>query len=212
MARLRDVPHVLRTVGPFQFVKRVWRQGSDDQLMTWASALAYSWLFAVFPFFIFLMTLVPELPTDWVDTVKREIHDLIKFLPKDAADTLWLNVQQVLDAQPGARWLRALGLVFALWAASGGMSQTMAALDRCYELHETRPFWRHRLVALLMTVVIATLFLLVVVLLPVGGIVKAWIIRQGMMGFYEGAPWMVAFDVVRWGLAVFLMVCFLRVV
>ena len=44
MARLRDVPYVLRTVGPVTFATRVWTQGSEDQLMTWASALAYSWL------------------------------------------------------------------------------------------------------------------------------------------------------------------------
>jgi len=71
MARLRDVPHVLRTVGPIQFALRVWRQGSEDFLMTWASALAYAWLFAVFPFFVFLMTLVPYLPIKASQKKKR---------------------------------------------------------------------------------------------------------------------------------------------
>src|SRR5437868_13511921 len=54
MARLRDVPPVIRKVGIWGFAYRVWMQIGDDQLFTWASALAYSWLFAIFPFFIFL--------------------------------------------------------------------------------------------------------------------------------------------------------------
>src|SRR4051812_21289550 len=137
MARLRDVPQVLRTVGPIAFVKRVWTQGSEDQLMTWASALAYSWLFAAFPFFIFLMTFVPNLPERTMNTVRSELKDFIYQLPATAADPLWTNVEtQVLNAPVGKGWLRYVGLVLALWSASGGMAVTITALGRCYELRQ----------------------------------------------------------------------------
>ena len=111
MARLRDVPHVLRTVGPFAFAKRVWRQGSDDQLMTWAAALAYSWLFAVFPFFIFLMTLIPYLPVG-TDTVRqRAARHRLQLSPKPAADANLTNVEtHLLNPTPRlGRWLRGGG-------------------------------------------------------------------------------------------------------
>jgi membrane protein len=194
MARLRDVPHVLRTVGVVGFVRRVWKQGSDDQLMTWAAALAYSWLFAVFPFFIFLMTLVPFL------------------FPTQAAETLWNNLHQhLLNPPPGSLWLRVGGIAVALWAASGGMAMTMNALDKCYELKEGRAFHRHRFLAMVLTVTVATLVLMVVLLLPVGGVVKDWIIRQELPGLHKGSPWMVAFDVARWALALPFMVSILTV-
>src|SRR5689334_4822280 len=54
MARLKDVPTVVRSVGALGFGKRVWQQIIEDNLFAWASALAYSWLFAVFPFLIFV--------------------------------------------------------------------------------------------------------------------------------------------------------------
>jgi membrane protein len=91
------------------------------------------------------------------------------------------------------------------------MAATMTALDRCYELRDGRPWFRQRFIAVLMTVVVATLILLVVLLLPVGGIVKAWVIRQNWPGFYRGAPWLVAFDIARWALAVLLLVSILTV-
>src|SRR4051812_27400206 len=160
MARLRDVPQVLRTVGPIAFMKRVWTQGSEDQLMTWASALAYSWLFAVFPFLIFLMTFVPNLPERTMTTVRTELKDLIYQLPASAADPLWLNVEgQVLQGPQGKGWLRYVGLVLALWSGSGGMAVTMSALARCYELREGRSYLRHRFVAVIMTFAIASMIL-----------------------------------------------------
>ena len=50
MPRLSDVPRVAKSVGVVAFAKRVWAQVTEDNLFTWAAALAYSWLFAVFPF------------------------------------------------------------------------------------------------------------------------------------------------------------------
>jgi len=65
MPRLSDVPQLVKSVGVVPFAKRVWGQVADDNLFTWAAALAYSWLFAVFPFFLFLLTLLPYLPPEW---------------------------------------------------------------------------------------------------------------------------------------------------
>jgi membrane protein len=211
MARLRDVPYVLRTVGPIAFARRVWKQGSDDQLMTLAAALAYSWLFAIFPFFIFLMTFVPKLSDATKQTIREQLQKIIYLFPKAGAETFWSSLEEVLSHKPGTVWLRLIGLVFALWAASGGMAATMAALDRCYELREGRPYFRQRGLALTMTFVIATLILLVMLLLPIGGLVKAWIIRQNWVGFEEGSALLVTFDIARWALAIPFMLTALTV-
>lgn len=212
MARLRDVPQVYRTVGPIAFARRVWAQGSEDQLLTWASALAYSWLFAAFPFFIFLMTFVPDLAPQTKETISHELKQLVNMLPPDAAKTLWDNVQsQVLNAPTGKGWLRYTGLVLALWSASGGMATTMTALTRCYELREGRSYFRHRLVAVLMTLSVAAMILLVVLLLPVGGLAKSWVIKHNWYGLGKGSPLMIAFDIVRWALAVLLLISILTV-
>ena len=62
MSRVKDIPHVLRTVGPWTFAKRIYTQTIEDNLLVWAAALAYSWLFALFPFLIFCLSLLPLLP------------------------------------------------------------------------------------------------------------------------------------------------------
>ncbi len=64
MARLRDIGHVWKNVGPWTFLKRVYNQMWNDNLLVWAAALAYSWLFALFPFLIFCISLLPLLPEE----------------------------------------------------------------------------------------------------------------------------------------------------
>src|SRR5215210_7115363 len=153
MARLNDVPKVLSSVGLVGFGKRVWGQVVEDNLFTWAAALAYSWLFAVFPFMVFVLSLLFHLPRNTKDQAKVEISNFIHQLPEQAADTIWKNVDSVLEKPKGG--LLIVGLAFAVWAASGGMAMTMAALDKCYELERGRPFYKQRGMALLLTLSVA---------------------------------------------------------
>ncbi len=78
MARLGDVPKLLRSVGVVTFARRVWAQVKDDSLFTWASALAYAWLFAIFPFMLFLLSLIPYLDA-LVLLIGAEINSEIDF-------------------------------------------------------------------------------------------------------------------------------------
>jgi len=173
MARLRDVPSVLRHCGPWTFFKRLHKEINEDNLFTWASALAYSWLFAIFPFMLFLLTLIPLLKQEWKEEAVRRINQALVQLPEDAYRTVQGFIKPKLDQllydPPKGIW--TVGLLITIWAASGGMAATMAAMDKCYDVPETRPIWVHRPVAVGLTIIVATLILAVIVLIPIGTIV-----------------------------------------
>jgi membrane protein len=209
MARLSDVPRVFAAVGVFPFLKRIYTQLVEDNLLTWASALAYSWLFAVFPFMVFLLSLLPYLPEKAKEKAKTQIAEFVYTMPKQAADTIWNNVDRQFEQPKG--WLTVVGLVVALWAASGGTAMTMAALDKCYELESGRPFYKQRPLAVLLTIIVAALILAVVVLLPVGTAVRTWLIHHQYITETQ-LGWVVLFDIVRWLLALFLMVAALTLI
>jgi membrane protein len=181
MAELRDVPMVLRRMGPLTFGRKVYHEIGDDNLYTWAAALAYSWLFAVFPFFLVLLTLIPLLRQEWRKEAKDQINNAINQLPHDAKNTVHDYVDPKLDALLGFKrstgitvaW--SLGLLVTLWAASGGMAMTMASMDRCYDVERMRPFYKQRPLAVVLTMVVATLVLAVVILIPVGTLVTNYL-------------------------------------
>lgn len=183
MADLRDVPMVIQRMGAFRFGRKVWSEIGDDNLFTWAAALAYSWLFAVFPFFLVLLTLIPLLRQEWRVEAKNQISYAINQLPHDAKKTVHDYVDPKLDTLLGFKpatgitvaW--SLGLLVTLWAASGGMAMTMGAMDRCYDVERMRPFYKQRPLAVLLTMVVATLILAVVVLIPVGTLVTNYLTR-----------------------------------
>src|SRR4051812_24350662 len=151
MPELRDATIVIRRMGFLSFWKKVWFEIGDDNLFTWASALAYSWLFAIFPFFLVLLSMIPLLKEDWRRAAKDQINDAIGQLPHDAKMTVQTYVSPKLEALifPDKRAhsitsLLSVGLLVTLWAASGGMAMTMAAMDRCYDVERMRPFYKQR--------------------------------------------------------------------
>lgn len=210
MAHLSDVPKVIRSCGLWGFSKRVYTQVHDDNLTAWAAALAYSWLFAVFPFLIFLLSLLPYLPEKAKDSAKEEIKQFMIHanLPRPAVETIWTNVSSVLD-QP-KKGLLSIGLLLTVWGASGGMNMTISALDRCYELDRGRPFYRQRPLAVVLTLVAAMLVISLVVLLPVGTIAINWLEKYGTG--YVSAPLLWTWKVLRFPLALLMMLSVVNII
>jgi membrane protein len=170
MAKLSDVPKVMRTVGLIQLMRRVVHEVSDDNLLVWAASLAYSWLFAVFPFLLFLLSILAYLPAGAKQSVNDQVFALVyASMPSpQAADTIWKNVSEILNHRRGS--VLGIGLLLAIWAASSGMNMTISALDQCYELKRHRSIYRQRSLAVAMTLVVAVLLMLVLLLLPIGTI------------------------------------------
>ncbi len=212
MPRLRDIPIAIRKVGAVELTKRVYGQILEDDVLVWASSLAYSWLFSVFPMLIFLLTLLPYAPAEQRQQVISSINNSVKQLPANTAEELIKWVDFALNEKKSG--LMSIGLLVALWAASGGMSVTMSAIDRCYDIDSGRSLIRHKARAIVLTVVTAVLMTLVVVLLPVGGAVLQWLWynSERVLGWQIPTRWWVLLDITRWALGLLLLMMVLNVV
>ena len=209
MAHLGDIPVVIRTVGAWAFIKRVWQQFLEDNLLTWAAALAYSWLFAIFPFLVFLMSLLPYLPASTKSAAEKEVQRMVyEYAPEQAADTIWKNVIEILH-QRHFNW-SIIGLLLAAWGASRGVNMTISALDKCYELDRGRPFIRQIGASVWLTVVVATLMLALLLILPIGSIILAWVKAHGSR--YISGPLLWIWDWARYPVALILMLSVVNII
>jgi membrane protein len=207
MARLRDLATTLRTSGAWKFILRLNREIDEDQLFVWASALAYSWLFAIFPFLVFLLALAPYVPRKITDQMEGPVFAAVDKLPPSAATMLHQNINNIV--QRTHTGLLSIGILITVWAASNGMHMTLSAMDQIYELRQSRPYYKQRLLAIILTLVVAFLILLVLLLLPVGDAVTHYLQRESFVQFSRGLWW--AWTLARYALAIILILTVLAV-
>jgi membrane protein len=193
---------------PADLQKRSWkyvlvksiREFSDDQCMDGAAGLTYYAVLSIFPGLIAVFSLLGVVGQGGAaaDAVLGIIGDVA---PEETADALRGPIEQISQA-PGAGLALILGILLALWSASGYVGAFSRVMNRIYEIDEGRPFWKLRpmqLVVTLITVVSLTVVGLVLVLS--GDVVKA---VGSAIGAGEGIQ--IAWSILKWPLLLFVVV------
>lgn len=197
---LRDEWREVWTLGGMRattLAKRVWHEINEDDVWGYAAQLAYYFLFSLFPFFIFLAALLAYIP---IPNLMEQIMALLgQFLPGAVLDMVKDNVLELVTQPRGG--LLSLGILLALWTAASAMAAMTDSLNRAYGVKEGRPFWRVRVVAVLLTIGLASLMLSSMVLLIFGSELGSLIAWKIGLGTAFDAAWLV----LRWPIIVFLM-------
>jgi membrane protein len=143
-------------------IKRTVTEFSEDNLTDWAAALTYYGLLALFPALIALVSII-GLVGDPQSTT-RTVTDIVTNIgPQSAADTFSGPIEHITQNRSTAGVALVLGLLVALWSASGYVGAFMRASNVIYETPEGRPFWKLR--PLQIAVTLAMIILLAIVLL-----------------------------------------------
>ena len=120
--------------------KRFIGEFQRDDVPGLAAELAYRFLFAIFPFGIFVAALTAFIAKaiGFDDPTGQIMGSLADNLPAQLASGIRPQLEAVLNkSQPG---LLTFGAVAALWAATGGMNALIKAMNRAWEVDETRSF------------------------------------------------------------------------
>lgn len=151
----------------------------DHDMPTYAAALAYRALFALFPFFGFLIVLLGFF----------QISTFFEWLIDQGSSTLdtqyiefgeWL-VREIQN-QAGGGLLSSV-VVIAVWSVSGGVRSLVKALNTVHGVSETRPFWKRVLLQVFFALGLAAMIILGTALLLIGPRVVEWIV--GLVGLDE---------------------------
>jgi membrane protein len=162
----RASPWKLGGLTPWQLLKRVYHEIDDDEVLTRAGALAYYFVFALFPMIFFLMAMLGFFARSH-DLQSSLLNYTGRFMPAEAYSLVEKTLKEIANNSSGLKL--ALGLMLALWSGSGGVNSIMDALDRCYQVTESRPWWKRKLISLGLTVTIAGLTIAALVIVLYGG-------------------------------------------
>ncbi len=190
----RDVREAAPGINPPWAVKKVFAQIEKDDVLGLAAELAFQFFLALFPFLIFLGAIgsivAPLLgmrnPADLM------VGLLGSSLPPGASDTVRAVVSDTLSK--GNNNLLSFTVLGAIWAATVGTDTLIKAMNRAYDVAETRPLWRRFLLALGLTLVAAPMLLLAFLALVV---VQAYgTAIANALGV--GDKFQMAIDILRW--------------
>jgi membrane protein len=181
---------------PVAIVKEAAKCFIADDMPTYASALAFRFLLSLFPFLIFLTTLLGFLGVpkffEWMSEQASQL------LPQQAMET----VNTVLDElQRPDGGLMSIAILIALWSASAAILSTMNALNEVFEVRERRSGWKRFLVAFGYTLALSALLVLSAAFMMLGPEVMSC-----LAGFVNLSETFVAiWNWIRWPIVLLLM-------
>lgn len=147
-----------------ELAKRVYREFSEEDVPEHAAAMAYYFLFASFPFLLFLTTLIGYIPIP--DLLGNVLDYGSRLLPGEAFRLIEDNIRALfMNKKEG---LLSIGILLALWASSNAIVSVMDAMNNLYDVKEGRPFWKVRLIAIALVIGLSLLLLLAMTLLMFG--------------------------------------------
>lgn len=176
------------------------RSFTADGCSDLAAGLTYYTVMAIFPALLAIVSILGIVGQAGpaVDAMMRIIRQVA---PGDAADIIG-GIVRGMAAQGGAGIALVIGILLALWSASGYVGGFGRMMNRIYRVREGRPTIKLRLVNLLVTLVIVLAFVVALVLLVASGPV----LRELGAALGLGATFLKVFNIVKWPILVIVLI------
>ncbi|MGO4534981.1 YihY/virulence factor BrkB family protein [Leifsonia sp. 2MCAF36] len=190
---------------PWGFIlKRTMRSFSIDQCTDLAAGLTYFAVLSLFPALLALVSIlgiVGQSKTG-VDALFGMANDLAPGMTNILKGPI-----RDLASSPATGWALAIGIVGAVWSASGYVGAFGRALNRVYGVREGRTFIMLRPVQLGVTLLALVLISLLALLLVISGPVAQFL--GGLIGLSDA--FQVAWSIIRWPIVVVVVVALVAV-
>jgi membrane protein len=186
-----DSPTQLSRGSLWAALKNSVREFQRDNLTVWAAALTYYAILSLFPGLLVLVAVLGLLN----DSLTQELVDTVgPIVPGPVRDIFTGAVQNIQQGQGKAGLAAIIGLLIALWSASGYVAGFMQASNAIYDVVEGRPIWKKLPVRLGITLAVGVLLVASVLIVVVSGRLSE---QLGELLGISGAT-VTAWNIVKW--------------
>ncbi|HET6875909.1 MAG TPA: YihY/virulence factor BrkB family protein [Jatrophihabitans sp.] len=185
-------------------LKRAVKQIQVDELTDRAAALTYYGVLAIFPGILVLVSIVGLLGHNSAQSL---IDNLGQIAPGSVQSFLKSAVQNAQQQKTAAGILGIVGILLALWSASGYVAAFMRASNRIYSMPEGRPIWKTAPTRIGVTVFTVVCLVAAIVIVVVTGSIAT---RVGdALGI--GSTALVVWEIAKWPVLLILFMLMLAV-
>ncbi|MDQ3714423.1 MAG: YihY/virulence factor BrkB family protein [Acidobacteriota bacterium] len=140
---------------------------NEEDLLSSAAQVAFYFTFALFPLLLFLISLF-GIVLESADDLRTELFFyLSQAMPGSASDLVKKTIEEVTESSSGGKV--TFGILVALYSASAGLDSIRVALNGVYNLTETRPWWRTKILSIILTLVLAVFITIALGVIFYGG-------------------------------------------
>lgn len=152
------------TLGWRELLARTYRELMDDDGLGLAAQLAYYFFLALFPAILCVLAIASFFPLqNFTDQV---VGSLGRFAPQEMLTLIRDQMVRIANGNNGG--LVGIGLLGAIWSSSSAMVSMIGALNRAYDIDESRPMWKVRGLAIALTIGLAIFIVVSFTLVIVG--------------------------------------------
>lgn len=159
-----DKPTELSKPSVVAALKRAAKEFQRDNLTDWAAALTYYAVLAIFPALLVLVAILGLFGSDTTTKLLNEVGDVAPGGARSFVEQMISNIQ---EQQAAAGAMAIIGVLIALWSASGYIGGFMNASNIVYDVQEGRPIWKKlptRVLVTLAVVIMLVVSALIVIL------------------------------------------------
>jgi membrane protein len=186
-----DGPTDLSPTSWKEVAKRTFKEFQDDNLTDWAAALTYYGVLAIFPALIALISIIGLSGASASDALLENLTDLA---PGPANEIATNAIETIAGSQGSAGIALAIGIVGALYSASGYVGAFGRASNAIWEVDEGRPFWKLKPIQIAITTVMILLLAVCAIAVFATGPVAEEI--GGVIGVGDTA--LTVWDIAKW--------------
>ena len=186
-------------IGWRELLKRTASEVMADNCLGLAAQLAYYFFLALFPALLFGVALASFMPiAGLMDAITAALG---RIAPQEVLDLVQGQLILIAKAKNGG--LLTLGIIGTLWSTSSGLSAVIDTLNQAYDVQESRPFWKTKLIAIGLTIVLAVFVVVSFALVMVGPTIG----EKAAAALHLGPLFVWTWRIVHWPL-VFALVAF----
>lgn len=139
------------------FFIRLYKKAFEEKdIMSNAAQVAFYFTFSLFPLLLFMISLFGLILTS-ADDLRGELFLYLRqVMPISAYQLVFNTIEEVRESSSSGKL--TVGILVAIWAASAGIDNIRIALNGVYNLTESRPWWKTKLLALGLTLGLGILF------------------------------------------------------
>ncbi len=160
----------------YDFLNKMVTKLSGSDLTMRAAAVSYNLVLALFPFVIFLFTLIPYIPIADLDT--KIMSFMNRVLPAGTFDSVSVTIQDIVSRPH--KGVLSIGFLLTLYATTSGVVSLMTAFNASHQRAEQRTFFKTRMMAVGLTITLVLALFLAIVVLVIGGVVTQYVEQFGI--------------------------------